>query len=406
MHRSLLLQFKNGPCGLIASIQARIFDFLRSERALVSADMALVEALARTLEDAGSGENQRRIVINGMYLTDGDGVLRSVLASCLPILRGERGLSLFLLWTVATRGVEVCRREMEASTSNHFQDRSLVAGRDAFLGTAQVGFCTAALVNLCLVGVATFDVHRSEVLPTPSVRVGLIAEEDNVCKPMKYPDGCVWVLLWGGHYTSMTQAAPLQPEEAPSSFVLYHYNQAQRQRKEDRGPSNPSLDPLSQLRIQVVEAEEAEEEQCLVRYFITRRKTRIQVIFERDCEEGAVGSHKDEEDGGGRGTSDGRSEGNWYCAPCYTKGVTFAPNWNSSDSRTCNSCGLENGGRSRWIDESDLPAKDRRNADEKFASTAQRVIWRQWPKTHKIVDGDVGSSSSTSSSDSAPPCFS
>lgn len=221
-----LVQIDNGPCGVLAAIQARTISQLimaQKNESQASAIEHLVEAIATCLEDAAKTEvasdsprcsvvlSQASADHSSCRLTEAAGQgLRSVLAAQVD----RFDLIALLQSLVATRGTGRIAAELHRAGES-----SLVAGDSSAELAGQVGFCTECLLMLCVTGCA-----ENTLDPCPPPRsppqIGIMAEPglpDFVVGPwLKAPDRPVWVLRWGAHYSCVWR----------DSSRLWHYNGA------------------------------------------------------------------------------------------------------------------------------------------------------------------------------------
>ena len=68
----------------------------------------------------------------------------------------------------------------------------------------------------------------------------------------------------------------------------------------------------------------------------------------------------------------------WYCASCFQGGLTWAPNWNASDTIRCGACDTDRPAptdRSAWVPFAELSTKDQASARRQWASKWQQVVW-------------------------------
>lgn len=235
VHKCFLMQHKNGPCGILAPIQALVvqnllfpvvrsqfsispFDAVESDRntAFVSAvasvlwrasmngTITLFVPVQKKVDDAGTPaaaeiphldmifefSDQRHFRQHDyvMHTACSEDDARAIVLDNLAMLESKVGVTMFLYSLVWTRGVANVRREMV--------DASLVEG--------EYGCCEQAVVNMILSGKAwsniDSDVWNNEYLP-----VGFLTAEDYY-----YPAVCfqnpafpVWVVHGGGHYSTL-----------------------------------------------------------------------------------------------------------------------------------------------------------------------------------------------------------
>ena len=227
-----LVQTNNGPCGVLAAIQARVISRLivandgRARQASATTEH-LVEALATCLEDASTTESvghtpqpQRCCVVLPTAPAEGHSCfclkeaagcgLRSMLAAQIDSF----DLVALMRSLVATRGVERVAAELRRAG-----EPCLVVGDSEAQHTGQIGFCTESLLMLCITGCADSTLDPDPPPRSPP-QIGITAEPglpDFFVGPwLKNPDRAVWVLRWGAHYSCVWR----------DRKRLWHYNGA------------------------------------------------------------------------------------------------------------------------------------------------------------------------------------
>jgi hypothetical protein len=223
-----LVQANNGPCGVLAAIQARVISRLIvahecETRRANTATEHLVEALATCLEDVATTESvgdAPRCCVVLQSASDCHGCcclneaagrgLRSVLAAEID----RFDLVALLRSLVMTRGVERVAAELRGAG-----ELCLVAGDSEAKLTGQTGFCTESLLMLCVTGCADNTLDPSPPPRSPP-QIGITAERGLpgffVGPWLRAPDRPVWVLRWGAHYSCVWK----------ESKRFWHYNGA------------------------------------------------------------------------------------------------------------------------------------------------------------------------------------
>ncbi|GHP09688.1 hypothetical protein PPROV_000842300 [Pycnococcus provasolii] len=256
-----LVQDKGGPCGLLASVQARMVAnayrthapssvdaFVRATCDPRSARSLLRDALADALVAAATADGASTTValVAASGSVSFDAMLRSAHVtrvpassraevarelerSCLPAWTSKDGFGMvqFLLSAVLTRGVATCRGEMDEPTN------SLLAMH---------GYCTQDLVNLLTLGRCVsnvfdgdMDVGGMRMRGVPSGGdVGLLTlfewyGSHEVGKRLKCPSTPTWVICSESHFSVLFGLA--EPRRAGASFAgdLLYYDGLHRQ---------------------------------------------------------------------------------------------------------------------------------------------------------------------------------
>lgn len=246
-----LVQLKNGPCGLLASVYASLIRFLvfepvcespllRPQQALCDALSAIIWQSKKTdsspaqlvlLSSSGSSEGKQAADDNktsqgsllgllegcGVGMTGKDDVglpqyasllnvvatssfeeLRALVARHLGQFQAPGGILLFLYSVVLTRTVEQVKADGLGATS------LLCPGN---------GHCRHELVNLLIIGKATASIHDASNTVACSLlgpgleqagQIGFLSppnEQAMLGNCMKWPKLPIWVVLGGAHYT-------------------------------------------------------------------------------------------------------------------------------------------------------------------------------------------------------------
>ena len=224
------------------------------------------------------------------------------------------------------------RQQGPAAELHQAGESSLVAGDREAACMGQVGFCTTALLTLCVTGSAEGVLDPT---PTPAItpRVGITAElglagDFVLGRWLKAPEKPVWVLRWGAHYSCVWL----------DGGRFWHYNGAVGAREFTSVPvvqePLPTAPPPSPSHSDA-QPTTAANVQGKVLTFIQRRPpmdglsddSEVHVIWDLV----PVGQESKPE------TSELAGD-KWYCASCYSEGQTWAPNWNDPGTIWCGSC--------------------------------------------------------------------
>ena len=377
-----LEQLANGPCAVLAAVQARLVAAQLARLGPCEADplSLLVDALAGCLEDAavaaGSGMEGAphplcRLVLpcprGTVTIAAAGAALRAALRRHVAVFTKPGGLIALLHSLVATRGVERVRQELKEAG-----EPSLVAGDTNASDIGQVGFCTESLLTLCTSGAADAALDPS---PTPARQptVGVAAEQglgDFVVGTwLRSPARRVWVLRWGAHYSTVWR----------HRSRLWHYNGAAgrfasvsvEETCDEADPPTPEPEPEPPSAAAAASPPAPATGRVLE--WIQRRPgvgsltadTQVHVLWA--------------EPPAGDSPADSSSDGpKWYCAPCYRQGRVGAPNWNDPGTTVCGACGEDRTkavDRSAWVKLAALCAADQAQARRQWASSWEKVLW-------------------------------
>eukprot|EP01127_Copromyxa_protea_P015952 TRINITY_DN4671_c0_g1_i1.p1 TRINITY_DN4671_c0_g1~~TRINITY_DN4671_c0_g1_i1.p1 ORF type:complete len:536 (-),score=75.16 TRINITY_DN4671_c0_g1_i1:216-1823(-) len=221
-----LKQAKNGPCGVLAAVQAALLGtiiFVQGlwkdplappapdvlEGALIS---SLCAVLSQTRVDRSSSVQVvlKKSAQEPLTMADFDSfVIHNVPQNSLfafmdrhkAQFQGEGGVVLFLYSLVLTRGVKQVKEDMVYDAS------TLVVGN--------WGLCSQALVNLCIIGQALPGVDDDSMLKfREDIEIGLLTYEEVenmtfgsgyslLTDSLKHPKFPIWIVHGGDHYTTL-----------------------------------------------------------------------------------------------------------------------------------------------------------------------------------------------------------
>eukprot|EP01126_Amoeba_proteus_P047270 TRINITY_DN5386_c0_g1_i12.p1 TRINITY_DN5386_c0_g1~~TRINITY_DN5386_c0_g1_i12.p1 ORF type:complete len:341 (-),score=60.22 TRINITY_DN5386_c0_g1_i12:175-1197(-) len=222
-----LRQNKNGPCGVLAVVQAFLLKdliFLQGEwvsshqyppREAIASSLSRVleEILIRSRLDLGHASDGYKIVLpadpSSILLSSYESFLihhvprhqlLDFVRENLCQFQAPGGLVLFVYSLILTRGVQ---QVILDSTMD-----SLIVG--------EWGLCTQALVNLCLLGVALPGVDDDTIIRyfNDNFDIGLLTYEEVenitfgsgysvISEKFKHPTFPIWILHGGDHYTTL-----------------------------------------------------------------------------------------------------------------------------------------------------------------------------------------------------------
>jgi len=243
-----IVQGQNGPCGVIAVVQATAgalwMDELEAEGITeIDCEQKLpstcfIRALARIIGRCSPSERDVCRVARWegepgnstiAVTTAQKGELESVVAGAIETFLGPGGAVLLVYSCILTRSVEIVTKDMSSGDASGL----LVEG--------PFSLCSYDLIGLLLRGVADRnlfafnDITRERTTWTPD-GVGFLSLEEQSVSPvadaLKTPTRPVWVLLSSDHATvafapsNFASTSPVSPATAPpsSSFPLAHWN--------------------------------------------------------------------------------------------------------------------------------------------------------------------------------------
>ncbi|XP_043241490.1 probable ubiquitin carboxyl-terminal hydrolase MINDY-4 isoform X1 [Amphibalanus amphitrite] len=279
-----IVQYKGGPCGVLAVLQAYVMKVLlfgsqlcsvppASDAHRPSSDeqgAALTAAITEILWKCGHGEatvalssGRSQFPGGGRYRADGiTETLQlhrvSAVAPLLAYVRDQRrqfaadaGCVLLTYSAVLSRGIDSVKRDMDVATNT-------VIGRH--------GYCTQELVNLLLTGTASSNVFDGTVRLGEGADVTVLRGVDQrseigllslfehyksceVGSHLKSPQLPIWVILSESHFTCLfsgDRRLCQQPPEA-GRFDLFYYDMLARQDDEIRLTVEYGGDPSAEL---------------------------------------------------------------------------------------------------------------------------------------------------------------
>eukprot|EP00041_Stephanoeca_diplocostata_P037524 m.1422798 g.1422798 ORF g.1422798 m.1422798 type:complete len:760 (+) comp25054_c1_seq9:286-2565(+) len=291
LHPCFLVQHKNGPCGILAPIQALVVQTLlfpvdptQPPAAPIGAseiqrDEAFIHVVASTLwrarvKDVVSlivpvpKEPEERVkdMNPGMGFQDqlhfdqhsyfihtasSEDEARGIVSKHLPMLQSNVGVVMLLYSIVWSRGVNTVCKEMDATS----------------LIEEDFGCCEQAVVNMILSGRACSSID-SDVWSNEYLLVGFLTVEDLYFPALCFqnPAYPVWVVHGGGHYSMLwtatpsvlertagsgsgfvTPPPPSMPDSPPELMQISPITTAQNP-DDSTVPSGTGADPLSDAR--------------------------------------------------------------------------------------------------------------------------------------------------------------
>lgn len=446
-----LVQPKNGPCGLIAAIQAAcIAELIRTgnDGTLKITDEVLVSSLgsilwqAATASDAGKSSAVAKLVtkassdgVDMVDFTDKDALTKAI-AESIDTFKSAGGVVLFLYSLVVTRTVEEIRSDV------------MKAGGDLPIIT-ELGLCTSDLVALCLRGEANGNVGAFQPISDENgenikiswpagLGVGLLSMDEYqtkipVADALKSPTHPVWLMHGGDHFTVLWSENLKFPNldgadgERGASFSLLHWNglppngprlaRLNIQAKEQAAPAPKKRKAPTQYEPVIGEIESIVQADPEMKKNMPNGWTtwRYEVQLAGECTK-EEGTQYDPRPEGAKmpKTFDlkahspaGEEKKTWRCAACYStrfKTMCFGMNdlkedGGEGDGDEANDPKCENCGRLRsvsghtiWLTYDELPDSWRASADRQFAPKIVSVLRTKWPgcKVQQVDDDKFG----------------
>ncbi|KAJ9472809.1 Protein FAM188A-like protein [Diplonema papillatum] len=234
------VQKKNGPCGLLAVLQAYLIaELLRraaSDTAPIPVDKEPSdEILAQSIADAllacckQNGPNALVALCSwktgepvGQGITTTElprGVLMDAILGNLAEYKAPGGLVLLLYSGVLTRGVDNVKKDIDADAG------------DPPLVLAPFGICTSEMIGLFLQGKAGGNTSSYTITGEKQdwdTVIGMLTVQEKelgvpLADSLKSPEAPVWVVHGGDHFTTLFSATRATGEES-GKFEMWHFN--------------------------------------------------------------------------------------------------------------------------------------------------------------------------------------
>ena len=267
---------------------------------------------------------------------------------------------------VLTRGVDLITAELKGAPTLEGgwrppSARALILHDDTH---GQTGFCEDALLMLALVGRASNSVIDSawndRQWPTP--RVGLLCGEMHeqsapfLRKPSSgHPGGGVWLVLRGGHCTTMLAEA----NDATDTKTFYFLDGLRCAVQTIHAELEPAVSPV-----------DTSENELKVVDVVGVRKGSVEREFHCICAA--------DENTPGHDTARGHK---WYCCACWQSSPRVYA-YNDAAAPTCKMCGKPGSecGSSRWVAESAMPSARVRQWDRDHAPPLLKIVRVRWAR--------------------------
>ncbi len=402
-----IVQAKNGPCGVLAAVQAVVI--ARASRAngfsseYRASDNDLADALAAILAVCRTGESGP-IRACTWEAKVGEGVsvaelkslddARDFMRKNVAAYKAKGGCVLLVYSAMLTRGVGQVRRDMAAAGAD---PPLVITAHSAWL-------CSFSLVSLLLRGVARGDIFAFSQLGTrqdwdvSALGVGLLSSQEvqdgrPVCDSLKTPPNAVWCVHGGDHLTTLWSCTDLKDEKG-ATHTLYHYN--------GLPPGGPRLScltikatngPASKAPSKMVDTyfkPQAGEIESVVQASPEDKKARpdlydtwrYEVMLAAD-DPSVSGAKRPPELKVPKFDQGPVTAGPWRCRTCYAD--RFKTMWfklNPDGATTCQGpCKKErkDAGWSIWMDFKDLPPAQKATIHRREAPKIRNILWTKWP---------------------------
>lgn len=401
-----LLQPKNGPCGVLAAINAVIIAqaIVNHHPLLLDVapdDLAIASAMAKIITNVRTSPTQacrlaswEGTVGQGVRLEDISAEnLPQQLVKHMPNFRGRGGAILFLYSVVFTRGVQ----EIKADLARDGSEPPLVIGNN--------WLCTSDLVNLLLCGEAKGNVsayspntqEKLKFLPT-IYGVGLLSYGEieagiPVADELKSPQNPVFLLHGGDHFTVLFSIDGPIPT-GPGEFTMYQWNglppsgprMCKLHIKAVNGPAKPAADKHKDTYVKpetgeiddVVQAHP--EDRTRSKKWTTWRYEVVLAVDDPSVK--GVERPPDQPPEPKFNLGEFSTGSSWRCASCYAKRYeTMCFGQNDANTTHCQHCGKspKEAGWSLWLNYNDLTPKARRLVNRRYAPKIVTLLRTKWP---------------------------
>lgn len=242
-HKFGLVQAKNGPCGLLAAVQAELVkQAFHSEMQSDDfgpdckvTDEVLASALATIISRCRSDEKAPFVLadwkdanavgkqVSSIEVNDAKALPSTILAA-LPAFKRKGGAVLLLYSCLLTRGIDTVRKDLASASL----EPPLIVGR--------FWLCSFEMQSLLMRGTAQGNIGAFNPLaPTNKIDwkedtgVGLLSkafEKDSgmpVCDRLMSPSTPIWIIHGGDHFTTMFSPTPIDDSKG-KTFTLYLWN--------------------------------------------------------------------------------------------------------------------------------------------------------------------------------------
>jgi len=431
-----LVQLKNGPCGVIAVVQALLLsrrcarnmgdedDESKTdaeetifERSVTDDELAFVITsilLSCGGENAGIAEWKDTTTFDKATLKKSKDGIRALVKENIKMFRNEFGILRLVYSLVLSRGVDQIQKDINDDAEN------------PLIGSNR-GLCSFELMSLLLRGNASADIgafnqvtrapqdwNRDEVLGG----VGMLSAEFEkrvgvqICNALKIPKAPVWIVHGGDHFTVMI-ASPKSFQDAidssskPRTIRLLTYNQG----PPPVGPRLATIDVMAPVgsrtcskgshKATYFKPIEGEIDSVVQAHAEDKKK----YPKKWNCWRYEVVLAKDDPTIKGATRPEGMPlppvfslgdppSGPWRCAKCYaTRFKTMCFGQNSGDTKSCQHCSrkIEECGWSLWLPYSKLPAKWQVAMTKRHGPKLISLIQSKWPGASVKLVGGGGS---------------
>lgn len=433
-----LHQPKNGPCGVIAAIQAAcIAELCRTGTAakMQITDDILASVLTAMLWQARTDDTVKLVTKAASEANGGVSVasftekeaLQKAVTESIGTFKSAGGVVLFVYSLVLTHTVDEIKTDV------------VQAGGDLPMVT-DLALCTSDLVSLCLRGQANGNVGAFQPISDDNgdniklewpegLGVGLLSMDEYTTKipladALKAPKYPVWIVHGGDHFTVLWTEDLKIPivEDAGgdgASFALLHWNglppngprlarlniraseQAAPAPKKRKAPSQ--FEPVIGEVESIVQAD-PEMKKNMPNGWTTWRYE-VQLAGEETKEEGTKydprpeGATMPQTFDPKAHPAAGEEKKTWRCAACYStrfKTMCFGMNdlKDGENDPKCENCGRFRSvaGHTIWLTYEELPMSWKQSADRQFAPKIVTVLRTKWPgcKVDMIDDEKFG----------------
>ncbi|GAB5353064.1 hypothetical protein AAMO2058_000006300 [Amorphochlora amoebiformis] len=411
-----IVQPKNGPCGVLAAVQAVLISQCRKKENFSEKYkptlVDLTEAITAMLSQGSKNGSPIRIctwagkIGQEVKVTEAKSVeeARKAVGENIKLFQAEGGCVLLVYSAALTRGVDKIKKDI---VSEGGEGPLTISAHGHWL-------CTSELVSLLIRGKAGGNVGAySQLGGAPhdwnmKLEVGLLTADEGkqgmiVCDSLKTPSAPVWLLHGGDHFTTLWSNADLK--EGKGTHTLYHWN--------GLPPGGPRLSEIKAVakygeapkapkkRVDTYKKPQPGEIESVVQAHPEDKKKRPDMYDTWRYE--VMLAVEDKSVKGPERPKDLPPEpkfkqgsitpGPWRCRTCYANRFkTMYFKLNPAGATKCEGpCGKsrEEAGWSIWLDFKELPRSQQSVIHQREAPKIKKILWTKWPGAEITYNDDT-----------------